>query len=138
MEEKILELRERSEVAVRRGKRALLIAAGVGAAVAVGIVAAVVIYRVSRPTTVRERLGRVIPFGWWEQVKHARESVEARVRSRVPPMRLYVGDKQIGEEPPSNTMQKVAFRLAQAAGTAIGGAIVQRMLSRLDRRDSAG
>jgi hypothetical protein len=35
-------------------------------------------------------------------------------------------------------MQKVAFRLAQAAGTAIGGAIVQRMLSRLDRRDSAG
>ena len=51
--------------------------------------------------------------------------------------RLYVGDKQVGEEPPSNAMQKVALRLAQAAGTAIGGAIVQRMLSRFDRKDSA-
>lgn len=137
MEEKILTLRERSQVAVQRGKRALLIAAGVGAAMAIGVVAAVVIYRVTRPTTVRERLERVFPSSWWEQVKHARESVELGVRKSVPSMRLYVGDKQVGEEPPSDTMQKVALRVAQAAGTAIGGAIVERILSRFDRKESA-
>jgi hypothetical protein len=64
--------------------------------------------------------------------------VQRGVRGRVPPMRLYVGDKQVGEEPPSNTTQKIVLRFAQAAGTAIGGAIVQRMLSRFDRTDSAG
>ena len=128
MEEKILTLRERSEVAVRRGKRALLIAAGV--------VAAVVIYRMSRPTTTRERLQRVMPFAWWDGVKAGWESVQRGVRGRVPPMRLYVGDKQVGEEPPSNTTQKIVLRFAQAAGTAIGGAIVQRMLSRFDRKES--
>ena len=137
MEDRILTLRERSEVAVRRGQRAILVAAGVGAVVAIGVVAAIVIYRVTRPTTARERLGRVIPGGWWERVKHARESVELGVRKTVPPVRLYVGDKQVGEEPPSNTMQKIALRLAQAAGTAIGGAIVQRMLSRFERKGSA-
>jgi len=136
MEEKILTLRERSEVAVRRGKRALLIAAGVGAAVAAGVVAAVVIYRMTRPTTTRERLQRVMPFAWWDGVKAGWESVQRGVRGRVPPMRLYVGDKQVGEEPPSNTTQKIVLRFAQAAGTAIGGAIVQRMLSRFDRKES--
>jgi hypothetical protein len=53
IEDKILVLRERGEVAVRRGKRALLIAAGVGAAAAVAIVGAIVIYRMTRPATVR-------------------------------------------------------------------------------------
>jgi hypothetical protein len=53
----------------------------------------------------------------------------------VPPLRVYVGDKQVGEEPPSNTTQKIVLRIAQAAGTAIGGAIVERLLSRFDRKD---
>ena len=52
-------------------------------------------------------------------------------------MRLYVGDKQIGEEPPANTAHKIVLRLAQAAGTAIGGAVVQRLMSRFDRSDPA-
>jgi len=43
IEDKILTLRQRSEVAVARGKRALLIAAGAGAAVAVAVVGAIVI-----------------------------------------------------------------------------------------------
>jgi len=51
-------------------------------------------------------------------------------------MRVYVGDKQVGEEPPSNTTQKILLRVAQAAGTAIGGAIVQRVMSRFDKRDA--
>ena len=48
-------------------------------------------------------------------------------------MRLYVGDKQVGEEPPSSGFQKIALRVAQAAGTAIGGALVQRVMQRASR-----
>lgn len=138
MEDRILILRQRSEVAVRRSKRALLIAAGVGAALAVALVGGVVAYRMTRPTTTRERIQRVIPSTWWERVKHLRESWELGVRKQVPPVRLYVGDKQVGEEPPANTTHKIVIRLAQAAGTAIGGALVQRLLSRFDRSDPAG
>lgn len=137
IEDRIVVLRQRSALAVKRGRRALLIAAGVGAAVAVVVVGGVIVYRLMRPVTVRERVGRVIPLGWWERIRHLRKSWELGVRKQVPPMRVYVGDKQIGEEPPSNTMQKVALRVAQAAGTAIGGAIVQRVMSRFDKSDAA-
>ena len=137
MEDKILTLRERSQVAIRRSRRALLIAAGVGAASAVAVVAAIVVYRMTRPTTTRERIQRVIPSTWWERAMHLRESWELGIRKQVPPLRVYVGDKQIGEEPPANTTQKIALRLAQAAGTAIGGAVVQRVMSRFDRSDAA-
>ena len=137
IEDKIVTLRQRSEVAVARGKRALLIAAGVGAATAVVVVGAIVVYRMTRPVTVRERVGRVIPWGWFERMQRLRESWELGVRKQVPPLRVFVGDKQVGEEPHSNTMQKIALRLAQAAGTAIGGAIVQRVMSRFDKSDAA-
>ena len=137
IEGKIVTLRERGEVVVRRSKRAMLIAAGVGAAAAVAVVGAIVIYRMTRSVTTRERVQRVIPAIWWERAKHLRDSWDLGIRKQVPPMRVYVGDKQIGEEPPSNTTQKIALRLAQAAGTAIGGAIVQRVMSRFDKSDAA-
>ena len=137
IEDKIVTLRERGEVAVQRSKRALLIAAGVGAAAAVAVVGAVVVYRMTRPVTARERVERVIPSVWWERLKNLRDSWELGVRKQVPPLRVFVGDKQVGEEPPSNTTQKILLRLAQAAGTAIGGAIVQRVMSRFDRKDAA-
>ena len=137
MEDRILVLRQRSEVAVRRSKRALLIAAGVGGAVAIAVIGAIVVHRMTRPTTTRERIQRVIPATWWDRAKHLRQSWELGVRKQVPPLRLYVGDKQVGEEPPANTTQKIVLRLAQAAGTAIGGAVVQRLMSRFDRSDPA-
>jgi hypothetical protein len=137
IEDKIVTLRERGEVAVQRSKRALLIAAGIGAAAAVAVVGAVVVYRMTRPVTARERVERVIPSVWWERLKNLRDSWELGVRKQVPPLRVFVGDKQVGEEPPSNTTHKILLRLAQAAGTAIGGAIVQRVMSRFDRKDAA-
>jgi hypothetical protein len=137
IEDKIVTLRQRSEVAVERGKRALLIAAGVGAAAAVVVVGAVVVYRLTRPVTVRERVGRVIPWGWFDRLQHLRESWELGIRKQVPPLRVFVGDKQVGDEPPANTTQKILLRVAQAAGTAIGGAIVERVMSRFDRGDAA-
>ena len=136
IEDKIVVLRERSERVVRRSKRALLIAAGVGAAAAVAIVGGIVIYRLTRPVTARERVQRVMPLRWLERLQHVRRSWELGIRKQVPPLRLYVGDKQVGEEPPANTAQKIGLRIAQAAGTAIGGAIVHRVMSRFDRSDA--
>jgi hypothetical protein len=137
IEDKIVTLRERGEVAVQRSKRALLIAAGVGAAAAVVVVGAIVVYRMTRPVSTRERIQRVIPAIWWERVKHLRDSWDLGIRKQVPPMRVFVGDKQVGEEPPSNTAQKIGLTLARAAGTAIGGAIVERVISRFDKSDAA-
>ncbi|HVD00669.1 MAG TPA: hypothetical protein VNG93_05925 [Candidatus Dormibacteraeota bacterium] len=133
IEGKIVTLRERGEVAVRRGKRLALIAAGVGAGIAVVGIGAFIVYRMTRPASTRERIERVIPTRWWERVISLRRTVEEGVRRQVPPMRVYVGDRQGGEEPPSSNAQKIALRLAQAAGTAIGGAIVQRLMQRFER-----
>lgn len=137
IEDNIVNLRQRSEVAVERGKRALLIAAGIGAAAAAAVVGAIVVYRMTRPVTVRERVERVIPATWWERARHLRESWELGIRKQVPPLRLYVGDRQVGEELPTNTTQKIVLRIAQAAGMAIGGAMVHRLMSRFDRKDPA-
>ncbi len=136
IENNIVTLRQRSEVAVERGKRALLIAAGIGAAAAVAVVGAIVVYRITRPVTARERVERVIPATWWERARRLRESWELGIRKQVPHTRLYVGDRQVGEEPP-NTTQKIVLRIAQAAGMAIGGAMVHRLISRFDRTDPA-
>jgi len=137
IEDNIVTLRQRSEVAVERGKRALLIAAGIGASAAVAVIGAIVVYRMTRPVTVRERVERVIPATWWERARHLRESWELGIRKQVPPLRLYVGDRQVGEELPTNTTQKIVLRIAQAAGMAIGGAMVNRLMSRFDRKDPA-
>jgi hypothetical protein len=137
IEDKIITLRERGEVAVRRSKRALLIAAGVGAAAAVAVVGAIIVYRMTRPVSTRERIQRVIPAIWWERAKHLSDSWDLGIRKQVPPLRVYVGDKQIGEEPPSNPVQKIGLTLARAAGTAIGGAIVERVMSRFDKSGAA-
>jgi hypothetical protein len=75
----------------------------------------------------------VIPRRWWSRLDNLRDALELGLRKHVPPMRLYVNDRMVGEEPPANTAQKVLMRAAQAAGTAIGGAIVQRLMSRVDR-----
>ena len=120
-------------VAVERGKRAALIAAGVGAGIAVVAVGAFLVYRMTRPPSTRERVERVIPSSWWERLTHLRRTVEEGFRRRVPPVRMYVGDRQVGEEPPSSSFQKLALRFAQAAGTAAGAALISRVLRRFER-----
>ena len=133
IEGRIVVLRERGEVAVERGKRAALIAAGVGAGIAVVAVGAFLVYRMTRPPSTRERVERVIPPSWWERLTHLRRTVEEGFRRRVPPVRMYVGDRQVGEEPPSSSFQKLALRFAQAAGTAAGAALISRVLRRFER-----
>jgi hypothetical protein len=137
MESKIIELRERSRATLRRGRRALLVAAGVGAGVGAAAVTVFVIYRWNRRPTVNERLERTLPDGWWNYVRNAREKFELGWRRSVPPMRLYVGERQVGEEPATTAWEKIAVRAAQAAGTAAASAVVARLVSGVQNRRKA-
>lgn len=134
IEDRIVTLRQRGEVAVRQGRRALLVALGAGAALGVVIVGGYVAYRMTRAPSLEERMQRVIPRRWWSRLDNLRDAVELGLRKQVPPMRLYVNDRRVGEEPPANTTQRLFVQFAQAAGTAVGGAIVQRLISRFERR----
>jgi hypothetical protein len=134
MESKIVELRERTRDTVRRGRRVVIVAAAVGAAVGAAAVTAIVIYRMSRPVTPSERVRRALPDGWWDWIRHARERGELALRRGVPPVRLYVGDRQVGEQPPSSSMEKIVIKAAQAAGTAAAAAIVSRLVAQFQNR----
>lgn len=118
MESNIVELRERSERRLRRAKRAAVIVAGAGAAVGVAALSAFVVYRLTRPTTTRERLGRLVP-------------ALRRLRGRVTPIRLYVGDRPVGQEPRTTTWERIAVRAGQAAGTAAARAVAMRLMAGL-------
>jgi len=137
MESKIVELRERTRETMRRGRRALLIAAGVGAAVGAAAVIGIVVYRATRPTTRSERMRRALPDGWWDWIRNSRDKVELTLRRGVPPLRLYVGDQQVGEQPPSSSMERIVIRAAQAAGTATAAAIVSRLVAQFQNRGKA-
>jgi len=131
IEERIVTLRQRSREVVRRSRRALLIGAGVGAGAAVLVVGGVVIWRMTRPTSMRERVERVIPPTIWERARHVVESVELGLRRSVPPVRLYVGDRQVGEEAATTRWEKIGLRFAQAAGSAVGAALIARLMGRI-------
>jgi hypothetical protein len=131
MESKIIELRERSRTQVRRLSRTLVIAVGVGAAVGVAVVGALIVYRVTRPPTARERVERVIPRGVMKDLRRARQTLELGLRRQVPPMRLYVGDKQLGEEKPSSQWERIAVNVARTAATAAASAVVARLMDQI-------
>jgi hypothetical protein len=140
MESKIVELRERSRRQVRRLSRTVIIAAGVGAAVGVTAVGVLIVYRLTRPPTTRERLQRVVPPGLMKDLKRVRQTLELGVRRQVPSMRLYVGDRQVGEEPSASQWQKIAVNAARAAGTAAASAVVARLVDqvRSGRKSDSG
>jgi hypothetical protein len=118
MESKIVELRERGERQLRRAKRTAVIVGGAGAALGLAALTAFVIYRLTRPPTAAERARRLLPSG-----------MTRRLRGRVPPVRLYVGDRQVGEEAPTTGWERIAVRAAQAAGTAAAGTLAARLLA---------
>jgi hypothetical protein len=128
MESKIVELRDRSRAQVRRLSRTLVVAAGVGAAVGVTAVGVLLVYRLTRPPTRRERLQRVVPPGVMKDLKRIRQTLELGLRRNVPPMRLYVGDRQLGEEKPASQWERIAVNVARAAATAAASAVVARLV----------
>lgn len=131
MEEKIIELRTRGEVVVDRSRRALVTGAIVGGVALAAITVGIIAWRVARPPTRRERIERLLPKRWLIRLGQLRESWELGMRRQVPPVRLFVGDRQIGEEPPSTQWQKIGMRFAQTLGSAVGAAAVSHFLARL-------
>jgi hypothetical protein len=129
IESTIVELRERSRRTVQRGMRVAIIALAAGAAVGGALGAGYIAYRLSRPVTMRERVGRVVPFDSLGDLLHdLRERFDPR--RGMPPIRLYVGDRAVGESPPETTVERLVIRAAQAAGTAAAAAIVSRVVTR--------
>lgn len=121
LESKVVELRDRGERRVRRAKRVAVIAVGAGATIGVALVGAFVVYRLTRPPSARERASRLVPRGLLD--------ARRRLRDGLPPVRLYLGDRQVGEEPRVTGWERIAVRAAQAAGTAAAGAIASRVMA---------
>lgn len=134
MESTIVQLRDRGQRQMRRLTRTAVIAVGVGAAVGVAVVGVYVTYRVTRPPTRRERLERLVPLDWRHWFSRARNTWELDLRKRIPTLRLYVGDRQIGEERPQPRLEQIAVRLARTAGTAAGSALATAIVNQLSKR----
>lgn len=126
MESSIVVLRDRGKRQLKRAEKLALIGLGTGAAVGVVVLGIIVIRRLRRPPTRRERLERVIPLGWWDRVW---DRVRTGYTEHVPPMRLYIGDRQVGEEPKAPSWERAAVTTARTFGSAAGSAIAMRLLS---------
>ena len=74
MESRILELRAIGRRRVRTARRVALVAIGVGLAAA-GVV---VVWRLARPPTARERLQRLLPAGAVKDLRRMRETLELK------------------------------------------------------------
>lgn len=131
MESKIVELRERTQTQVRRVSRTLVVVGAVGAGVGVAAVGGLLIYRLTRPPTTRERVERVVPSGFLQDLRRLRQTLELGLRRQVPSMRLYIGERQIGEEKPASRWERIAVNAARAAATAAASAAVARLLDRV-------
>jgi hypothetical protein len=137
MESRVVELRQRGERQVRRYSRAALVALAVGAAVGVAAVGGYAVYRYTRPASRRERLGRLMPARVDRgllRLGRLREKWELGLRRQIPSMRLYVGDRQIGEDPPTPRVQQIAVSVAGTLGTAAGTALASTLVKRLSER----
>jgi hypothetical protein len=127
LESKIVALRLRGEREVRRAKRTALIVAGGGAAIGVAALGAFVIYRLTRPPTAGERARRLLPPGLARAPLGLRAARKA-MGKRLPPVRLYIGDRQVGEERAESGWERIAVRVARAAATAAAGTIASRVM----------
>jgi len=134
LEAKIVELRDRGRRRVRTASRLALVALGAGAAVGVAVVGIFLVRRLTRPPTRAERLRRLLPRGLAGlplDLRHARRRALGRLQRDVPPVRMYVGDRQVGEEPRVTQWERLVVRAAQAAGTAAAGALASRLAAAL-------
>jgi hypothetical protein len=137
MESRVVALRQRGQRQVRRASRIALIALGVGAAVGVTAVGVYAVYRITRPPSTRERLLRLVPEGVHRRlldVGKLRQSWELGLRRQIPAMRLYVGERQVGEKPPKPRIQQIAVSAAGAMGTAAGTALASTLVRKLASR----
>lgn len=129
IESRIVELRQRGEKQVNRARQALLVAAALGAAIGVIAVGALIVYRYSRPLSKRERLARLVPPAVLKDLASARETLEVSVGRRLPPMRLYVNDRQVGKKQESSRVERLIVSGIRAAATAAVGEVFSRAVT---------
>ncbi len=120
MESSIVVLRDRGKHELKRIQKLALIGAGVGAAAGVAVIGVLIIRRLSRPPTRRERIERFVPLGWWDRLR-------AGYAKQIPPMRLYVGERKVGEEQ-QGSWEKSALHVAESLATAVGTRLVSALL----------
>ena len=130
MGDRIIELRRRSERTARRGIRIALVAAAIGVGVGAAVVTVIVVRRLSRPTTMRERVERVIPLDFGQRLGNLR----ARLGGRMPSVRLYLNDKALHQEDGGTKTERIAVKAAQAAGTAAAAALATKIFERMSGR----
>lgn len=123
MESSIVVLRDRGKRELKRVEKAALIAAGVGAAAGVVLVGLLVIHRLQRPPTRRERIERVIPLGWWDRLQ---TRVQRGVASQLPPMQIAIGEEKV-KEAHRPRWEATASTLARSLGAGIGSAVATRV-----------
>lgn len=130
MEPKLVELRERGRRRVRRAAIVL----GAGAAIGVLLIGGFVVYRLTRPPTTRERLRRLAPSG--VDLRRARRSGR-RLRKRMLPMRLSIGEQPETEGRPEPTWMRLVMPAARMVGTAAATALTRRLIASLSGDGSA-
>jgi hypothetical protein len=130
LESRVVELRELGRRRAVLARQLALVAAGVGTAVGVVVVGVLVVRRLRRPPTRRERLARLLPPGTFRDLLRVRDALELRGRRRMPPVRLYVGDRRVAGEPEADGggWERVAVSAGRAAGRAAGTAAANRLL----------
>lgn len=125
MEPKIGELKRRGR---QQARRAMIVVAS-GVAIGVVLLGGLVVYRVTRPATTRERLRRVLPAGGGSG--RSRRKALRRLTKVPSSMRLDVGDRQAGEEQPEPRWQRVVVAVAGAAGAAAAQALAPHVIEAL-------
>ena len=123
MGERLIELRRRGRRAARRSIQIAIVAGALGGAAILGLLA----YRMTRPPTLGERVGRVLPAGRLSR---------RLARLNIPSLRLYVNDRSVREDEETAT-QRLALTAARAFGTAAATAAMGMLLRRLAGRDKA-
>lgn len=131
MEARIVELRRRARSRLRRARRALLISVAVGAMVGVAAVGVLVVQRLLRPPTARERLARVLPLDLVQDLARWRQRTQRRFRRGLPPIHVHIGEGEAEEARHRGRWEWIAVKAARAAGTAAAGALAGRLLEAL-------
>jgi hypothetical protein len=108
--------------------------AAVAAVAGVAALSAFVVYRLTRPPTGAERVRRLLPaglagLGAWGRPRE--RSAMRRRRQRTPPVRIYVGDRQVDEESKPYRWEGLVLRAVQTAATAAAGVLASRLIAAL-------
>ncbi|HZU18030.1 MAG TPA: hypothetical protein VFD01_15685 [Candidatus Dormibacteraeota bacterium] len=127
MESRVVELRERGRRGLRTTRRAVTIGLGLGAAVGLVALGALVAYRLTRPPSREERLRRLLP-------RRLVPLARGRTPRRLPPVHLSIGERQESVPTGARLAERLAVQVARTVASAAAGAFAARLLRGLAER----